>query len=369
MLTERDSRRPRTGTPRRMGLVTAAVGLAVGLATAPVPASATPNSAFWAQPGPAILHAPPPRAPQLENVPGSDWHAAPILVSGASAYRTGEFLYQDYLFDDRGAGSTYTYPTDPRYAGDAADLVEFRLRTERSGLLIRLTYNAMIDPKLVASTIALGNSAAPRPLPFDAGAREPAQAFVTVHGSTVAVTNAATGQPVFAPGAWARVDPTRRQVTISVPRNVFDTRGMSSLRVASAAGLWDAANNRYLPPVSGAATPTQPGNGGTVGGALFNVAFRFNEPIASVQGFEIWRNVLQSAALKTGDLSAFHADVDLHKLRAGVNDDLPEGRSRRCGIATSPARTASTACPTTPANCSPIRCTCRTSPHPRRATA
>jgi len=43
-------------------------------------------------------------------------------VSGTSAYRGGEFLYQDYLFDDRGAGETLTYPTDPRYAADAADL-------------------------------------------------------------------------------------------------------------------------------------------------------------------------------------------------------------------------------------------------------
>jgi hypothetical protein len=137
------------------------------------------------RPGPAILYAPPARAPQLENAPGSRWHAPPILVSGSSAYRDGEFLYQDYLFDDRGAGSTYTYPTDPRYARDAADLVEFRLKPYASGLLIRLTYNAMIDPSLVASTIALGGSAAPHPLPFGAGAMEPAQYFVTVHGTTV----------------------------------------------------------------------------------------------------------------------------------------------------------------------------------------
>ncbi|HYS41447.1 MAG TPA: hypothetical protein VEO01_38015 [Pseudonocardiaceae bacterium] len=305
-------------TLRRAGLFASAAGLAVGLATAPMPALATANPAFAPQPGPAILHAPPPRAPQLENAPGSAWHAAPILISGTSAYRTGEFLYQDYLFDDRGAGETYTYPTDPRYAGDAADLVEFRLKPQRSGLLIRLTYNAMIDPTLVASTIALGNSATPQPLPFDAGAREPAQVFVTVHGSTVALTNAATGQPMFAPGAWAGVDLTRRQVTVNVP---FDTHGLSTLRVASASGLWDVAGNRYLQPVSGAATQTQPGNGGTAGSALFNVAFRFNETVASVRSLEIWRDALQAAALRTGDLSAFHADVDLHKLRAKVNDD------------------------------------------------
>ena len=304
-----------------------AVALAVGLAgvAGPPAAAASPAAGFAAKPGPAILHAPPPRAPQLENAPGSAWHAAPILVSGTSAYRQGEFLYQDYLFDDRGAGATLTYPTDPRYAGNAADLVEFRLKPTRAGLLIRLTYNAMIDPALVASTIALGDSPAPRSLPFDAGAREPAQVFVTVHGTTVAVTDAATGASMSAPDARASIDLTRRQLTVSVPRSVFDTRRVSTLRVSSASGLWDAATKRYLQPVSGAATKTQPGSGTTTpGSALFNVAFRFAEPFASVGSFEIWRDSLQAAALKTGDLSSFHTTVNLAKLRAGVNDDMPD---------------------------------------------
>ena len=281
-------------------LIAVAAGLASGLAGSP--AVAAPGPAHFqdtARPGPAILYAPPPRAPQLENAPGSPWHAKPILISGTSAYRDGEFLYQDYLFDDRGAGSTLTYPADPRYGGDAADLVEFRMKLATGGgLLFRLTYNTMIDPDLVASTIALGDSATPEPLPFNAGAQEPAQAFVTVHGSTVEVTDAATGMPIDARGAWASADLLRRQVTIFVPRDAFDTRGLTDLRVASASGLWDAAGNQYLQPVSGAATATQPGNGGTAGSALFNVAFRFNEPFTATTSFEIWRDSQQAAALR-----------------------------------------------------------------------
>ncbi|MBV9919146.1 MAG: prolyl oligopeptidase family serine peptidase [Solirubrobacterales bacterium] len=267
------------------------------------------------RPGPAILYAPPPRAPQLENAPGSPWHAPPILVSGTSAYRLGEFLYQDYLFDDRGAGSTYTYPSDPRYAGDAADLVEFRLKPLGSGLLIRLTYNAMIDPSLVASTIALGNSAVAYPLPWGAGAKEPAQYFVTVHGTSVAVTDAATGQPVNASGTTARVDLNRRQVQVFVPGSVVNATTTTTLRVASASGLWDTTRNQYLQPVSGAATTTQPGANGTTGSALFNVAFRFGESGA-------WRDTNQATALKTRDLSQFYANVDFAKLRAGVTDNM-----------------------------------------------
>ena len=179
------------------------------------------------RPGPAILYAPPPRAPQLENAPGSRWHAAPILVSGTSAYRDGEFVDQDYLFNDRGAGSTYTYPTDPRYAGDAADLVELRLKPYSSGLLIRLTYNAMVDPSLVASTIALGDSSVAYALPLNAGAKEPARYFVIVHGTTVVVTDAASGQQLNAPGAAASVDLTRRQVQIFLPSAVVNTDTVS----------------------------------------------------------------------------------------------------------------------------------------------
>ena len=273
------------------------------------------------RPGPAILYAPPPRAPQLENAPGSPWHARPILVSGTSAYRTGEFLYQDYLFDDRGAGSTYTYPTDPRYAGDAADLVEFRVKPYRSGLLIRLTYNAMIDPSLVASTIALGDSSVAYSLPFAAGAKEPAQFFVTVHGTTVVVTDAASGQPLSVPGAAASVDLTRRQVQVLVPSSVVNTDTVSGLRIASASGLWDTTDNQYLQPVPGAATATQPGANGTTGSALFNVAFRYGET-------GTWRDANQATALTTGDLSQFYANVDFAKLRARVTDnmyDQPDG--------------------------------------------
>src|SRR4051794_25290912 len=103
------------------------------------------------QPGPAALNGPPPRAPQFENV--GIWQAAPIRISGVSAYRSSEFLYQDYLYDDRGAttngngGTTvyarsgrYTYPTDvASYFENLADLVEVRLRMTATETAFRLT--------------------------------------------------------------------------------------------------------------------------------------------------------------------------------------------------------------------------------------
>ncbi|HTZ87336.1 MAG TPA: hypothetical protein VMB05_11775, partial [Solirubrobacteraceae bacterium] len=73
------------------------------------------------RPGPPILYEPLAQAPQLENAKGSGWHAEPILVSGASAYRRGEFLYQGYVYDDHGAKETLD-PTNPMISpgGDAS---------------------------------------------------------------------------------------------------------------------------------------------------------------------------------------------------------------------------------------------------------
>ena len=65
------------------------------------------------RPGPAALYGPLVKAPQLENAPLSGWRAKPILISGASAYRKGEFLYQDYLFDDHGANGNERDQNDP----------------------------------------------------------------------------------------------------------------------------------------------------------------------------------------------------------------------------------------------------------------
>src|ERR1039458_2989438 len=48
------------------------------------------------EPGPPVLYEPLAQAPQLENAPGGVWRASPILVSGASAYRDGEYLSPNY---------------------------------------------------------------------------------------------------------------------------------------------------------------------------------------------------------------------------------------------------------------------------------
>src|ERR1051325_5532557 len=100
---------------RRFSVALAGLSLAAAnAAMLPVPAAAAgANPSLYTgagpRPGPDILYAAPPDAPQLQNAPGSGWSAQPLMIAGATAYRGGEFLYQDYIFDDLGAAGTMTY--------------------------------------------------------------------------------------------------------------------------------------------------------------------------------------------------------------------------------------------------------------------
>lgn len=273
------------------------------------------------RPGPDILYAPAPRAPQLENT--GIWKAEPILVSGVNAYRRGEFLYQDFLYDDRGAkgqanydngAGGYAYPTDPEYADNAADIVELRIKTQPAATAFRLTLNTLINPDKVAFTIALGNSSMPRALPFGANVKAPAEYFLTVHGTQAVLTVAETGVAVT-PSPTVTVDLERRQFEVMLPRDAWNP-GTGVVRVAAGAGLWDATTGRYLVPAATATANVPGGANGAAPAALFNVAFRNAEPFLN------FRDSLQAAALANGDISEFFANVDFAKLSANVTDEM-----------------------------------------------
>jgi hypothetical protein len=310
------------------------------------------------RPGPAVLYQPLASAPQLENAKGSIWKAAPILISGAGAYRKGEYVYQGYLYDDHGAkeitdptnpmhspggdssggdlfsapNGTYDYPSGPGYDENAANLVELRVKPRPKATAFRITLNTLENPALVATAIAIGGSEGePHPFPFGANVSAPAQYFLTVHGETAVLTDAATGEPVAGPAPSVSVDLARRQITVEVPHTEWNPSS-STVRLAAGVGLWDESSGSYLLPAA-TRSATQPGGAGTASNppAFFDVAFRFNaqEPLPGTPGPETtanpawWRESAQAQALASGDISQFHAEVDFGKLAAKTEDDMP----------------------------------------------
>jgi len=313
-----------------------------------------PHVSSGHRPGPDALYAAAPRAPQLENV--APWTAEPILVSSAIAYRDGEWLYQDFLNDDRGAAGvpdpsdphdiggflfspkagTLTYPTDPVYANNAADLVELRVRALADSVAFRVTLNTLKDPERTAFTISLGTGDATSPLPHGAGVTTQASHFLTVHGTTADLRQA-DGDRVITPEPTAKVDLARRQIEVRVPTAALDFADQKWM-VGIGVGLWDGATGEYLAPAVGSATATTPGGGSPTGSRLFNVGPRVDEPFPDVTQYGAgvtiadaaaggmvdaawWREKNQSQALAAGDISRFRQEVDFAKLRAGSDDD------------------------------------------------
>ena len=320
-------------------------------AAAPTAQAASLYAGPGSRPGPAILYRGPAIAPQLTNT--GVWHAQPILVSGASAYRHGEFLYQDWLYDDHGAhevpdpndpratgdtfskpDGTYTYPTGPGYANDAADLVEFRVTPLARATAFRITLNTLENPALIAFSVAIGGTPGKTyPFPDGANVSAPAAMFLTVHpagSKLVGDLVRAAGGAVAGPPSTVKVDIRRRQIEVDVPHRDWNPR-RSTVRFAMGVGLWDASNHRYLLP-SVTASATQPGGAGSASNppAFFNVAFRSNsqEPIPVVTAgsgaltdARWWRDEAQGTTLATGDISKFYANVSFAKLLRRVTDN------------------------------------------------
>jgi hypothetical protein len=358
-------------------VVIAIATIVVGSLLAPSLAAADPNSLYQGaapRPGPDILYEPLANAPQLQNA--GNWNAAPLLVSGATAYRSGEFLYQDWLFDDSGArgtqvandprtnhdafsrwNGTYVYPTNTAiYGNNAADLVELRVEPASTDTAFRLTLNTIKDSSVVGATIAIGGTAGTlRAWPYSANVRSPAQYFLTVHGTSIPgavaadLRDAATGLVVSGTAPTATLDMTRRQITVTVPHSTWNP-GTSVVRLAAGVGLWNASTSLYRVPAQNPSA-TLPGGAQLLGSppALFNLAFRREcqmedplpplsapagcEPQPNVQSPNAlsdaswWRDKAQAhvlgsgTALATPDISQFFASVDFSKLASNVTDE------------------------------------------------
>jgi len=335
-----------------LGAVLLAMGASIAGSAQAAPG--LPQVGSGARPGPDVLYAPAPRAPQLENT--GIWKAEPILVSSGVAYRKGEWIYQDYLHDDRGAAGvpdptdphdvggflfspkagTLTYPTDKAFANNAADLVELRIRPLADGTLaFRVTLNSLADPERTAFTIAMGTGGGSDQVawPYGAGVRSDADRFLTVHGTTADLRD--RGGALLPDSPTVSVDRERRQFDVRLPAGGAPSQ--QGFDVVIGVGLWDPAAKAYLAP-GPIADATTPGGASPLGSRLFNVGPRVKEPFPDVSQFGAgitiadaaaggmvdgawWREKMQSEELSVGSVDDFRFAVDLDKARSGVDDD------------------------------------------------
>ncbi len=308
-------------------------GAAPVLRTVPRPAAP--------KPGPAVLHAPLASAPMLENAGG--WPAAALMVSGADAYAGGEYLYQDFIYDSFGANTTnaplppdpvpaasdssfsgitgdMVYPTDAKtYAYDAADLLEFRARTVGDAIAYRITLNTMLAPEVAGIAIGIDTDRNASTGTEDWGSGIGALGKLGLEHVVVSWGPGATLDGKAIP---SRVDVRRNQIEIRAPLKP----GRATWRHYLVVGLFDAGAKTFKA-VQDEPTETEPGGAhGTDAPPVFNVGFRFHEPLGDITteggsrgaGIGSHREHGQATALEARDISDLYADISFAKLRSRV---------------------------------------------------
>ena len=355
---------------RTGGIAIAGIALSC-LLVASAAHAALPSVSSGERPGPPILYAPPADAPQLSL--SAPFTASPLLISGTDAYRNGEYLYQDYLFDDRGADTVpaegsrpdnlesgnfsptagdVQYPTAERYAGNAADLVELRIKPTATHLVYRVTLNSVVQPDTTVVGIGIDtdrSGGAEVEWPNGAGVSSPGlDRFITAWGTGGEVTTLPGGAATALPDGAVSIDLDTKQMTISVPRSILDPTATDVWRHVAGTGLWNSTGHSWKTPTTGnSPSVDNPASGNPVVGApaVFNLAFRFDEPqtgqvddpplpLSTFPGTGNWFEDKQAhllgavggstttAGVGAAGGSDFSADVDFAKLAAGADEDV-----------------------------------------------
>ena len=291
-----------------------------------------PSVTSGERPGPELLYAPPPRAPQLENRDRA-FRAKPILVTASERYLDGEYLYQDFLNDDRGADTDdggdadtgpaegdVVYPNDVEtYANNAADLVEVRLSAQPEDLAVRFTLLTMREPDAAIASLYLDtdrNQWTSLPaVEDDPGAPfTGADAVITTWGTGAELVRLRGDEVVRTP-LDADADVEAAQLTVRVPQRVASFTGVA--RWVAVAGLNDGSGGWKRPGET--ATATEPGAGVEGASGIFDLAPGFGEPAYER---EVPIDLLQSTRLGANDpMDAAH-DLDFDALTARADRDL-----------------------------------------------
>ncbi len=274
-------------------------------------ADATLNVAAAPLPGPPLMRLAPPDVAILRHCNGAAgclFKAAPLMVASHEKYEAGEYVYQDYVFDDFGAETTggpfntafitspatgnatpdaanfrtgdLAYPSNTaRFGDNAADLVELRILPRATEVLYRITLNTQLakDTTMVAiawnkdanttggsSTLNLGTGTVAEGNHGTSGVTVPGSDEVIYlwnntaggGGQHIAFTSATAGS--VTPLA-VEVDLASNQMTVAVPRSIHTPSG-ALWKYVLMSGLHDG-NGSWLRPAQNASA-TVPGGAG-----------------------------------------------------------------------------------------------------------
>lgn len=226
------------------------------------------------------------------------WAAPPTAISGSGRHVAGEWVWQDFVYDDGGQ------------LNNEADIVEVRARRQGSDLQVRVTLNSLFPTSPFAVGAAVEDGAAElRAWPSGAGVSSRWTSFVTATPAATFVTSGGERTE----GAAPLVDHGENTVDFTIPKGAQG--GATSLVVA--AGRWNEAAGSWT---------------GRPADLAFNLQGTEPPFAANEEGRgRTFRNGKQQAAINAGDVSAFVQSVDLAALRAKRTDPerVEPGRANR----------------------------------------
>lgn len=285
------------------------------------------------------------------------------MVCGTDGYVDGEYLFQDFVYDDYGANTTKAVsgtPPDPKnnenddfspptgdlsypsaddiFRHNAADLLEFRVTRVEEGLKYRITLNTMVEPDVAGIAIGIDTDR-----DSSTGSDQWGYGLGSLgdFGLDHVLVTWGTGAELDGDDVHSSVDTSRNQIEVTVPLYPADETWRHFLVV----GLFDSDAGQFRE-VQPFPDERNPGGGhGRNPPPIFNVGFRFAEqepmglPNARTDtlereteeaieersgsrgvGYGHWREHAQAKALAARDIGEFYTDIDFGKLARDVSE-------------------------------------------------
>jgi poly(3-hydroxybutyrate) depolymerase len=232
-------------------------------------------------------------APQAVNARRtvSPWPARSTGIGGIANYAGGEWIWQDFAYDDGGSAPQVG---DGGKGNNAGDLVETRVRRAGDDLLVRVTLNSLFaDEGFIRGFGWSSSNAWPVATPWPDGANvaSPWEHFATVTADRVELTDGLTTT-----AATPVVDRANQTVEFRLP----GAASGSAVQLVGGAGVRVATTGRW-------------GSDGVLDLA-------FNGHAVEPFGVHSFRDTAQSAAIAAGDVSRFATTVSIADLERGRTD-------------------------------------------------